>query len=242
MLLLLWQGGWSRVGLQPRTLRTSAAGAARRIHIQLRVGAARGPRRSAARRELHHSAECCSWALAKVHRMLGRDGSAERHTSVVHDGGQLRADAAALESILIRYVLDTGAESTAAASRAAAVAAAHRHVPDATQRARSARLWTRAGDQQRQVNSATCSMTIATAAHTAAMPAAHRFDLYVMRQTRLACLEHRVATFGLLRLHYRRSRRLVERAIVPHFGSPCQTWPSALGSEARRSWRRGQPL
>jgi hypothetical protein len=48
----------------------------------------------------------------------------------------LRADAAALESILIRYVLDTGAVSAAAASRAAAAVAAHRHMPNAAQRAR----------------------------------------------------------------------------------------------------------
>ena len=212
MLLLLWQGGWSRVGLQPRTLRTSAAGAARRIHIQLRVGAARGPRRSAARRELHHSAECCSWVLAKVHRMLGRGGSAERHTSVVHDGGQLRADAAALESILIRYVLDTGAESAAAASRPAAAAAAHRHVPDAAQRARFRAALDAPRRQQCRVKKATCSMTVAAAAHAAAALAARGFDMYVMRQPRSACLKHRVATVGLLRLHHLPSSVTTEHA------------------------------
>ena len=63
------------------------------------------------------------------------------------------------------------------------------------------------------VNSATCSMTIAAAVHAAAMPPAYRFNLYVMRLTRSACLEHRVATFGLLRSHLRRPSR---RAIGPH--------------------------
>ena len=47
----------------------------------------------------------------------------------------MRADAAALESIMIRYGLDTGAESAAAASRAAAATAAHRYMPDVAQRA-----------------------------------------------------------------------------------------------------------
>ena len=79
-------------------------------------------------------------------------------------GRELRADAAALESIMIRYGLDMRAESAAAASRAAAVAAAH------------------------------------------------RFDMYVMRQSRLACLNHRVVTVGLLRLHQLHSSVAPEHA------------------------------
>ena len=75
------------------------------------------------------------------------------------------------------------------------------------------RLWTRAGDQQCRVNKATCGMTVAAAAHDAATHVAHRFDMYAMRRVRSAYLEHRVATFGLLRSHLRRPSR---RAIGPH--------------------------
>ena len=77
--------------------------------IQPRVGAARGPRRGAARCELNHRVECCNGASGGAsHARPG--GSAERNIYVVCDGGQLRTYAAALESILTRYVLDTGAE------------------------------------------------------------------------------------------------------------------------------------
>jgi hypothetical protein len=77
----------------------------------------------------------------------------------------LRADAAALERSLIRYVLETGAESAA------------------------------------------------VAAHTAAAPAAHRFDIHLMREPRSACLKHRVASAGLLRLHQLHSSVATEHAI-----------------------------
>ena len=76
----------------------------------------------------------------------------------------MRADAAALESIMIRYGLDMRAESAAAASRAAAVAAAH------------------------------------------------RFDINLMREPRSARLKHRVATVGLLRLHQLHSSVAPEHA------------------------------
>ena len=123
----------------------------------------------------------------------------------------MRADAAALESILMRSGLDTGAESAAAASCAAAVAAAHQHMPDAAQRARFRAALDAPRRQQCRVEKATCSMTVAAAAHTAAAPAA-RVDMHVMRQPRSACLKHRVATVGLLRLHHLPSSVTTEHA------------------------------
>ena len=95
----------------------------------------------------------------------------------------MRVESAALERILMRYVLDTGAESAAAASRPAAAAAAHRHVPDAAQRARFRAALDAPRRQQCRVKKTTCSMTVAAAAHAAATPAARRFDMYVMRQS-----------------------------------------------------------
>jgi hypothetical protein len=45
--------------------------ATRRARTMTRGGTSRGPRRGAARRELNHRGECCSWAPAKVPRMHG---------------------------------------------------------------------------------------------------------------------------------------------------------------------------
>ena len=84
------------------------------------------------------------------------------------------------------------------------------------------------------MNSATCSMTIAAAVHATAMPAAHRFDLYVMRQTRFACLGHRVATFRLLRSHLRRPSR---RAIGPHLVASHYKQVCELAGAACMRWR-----
>jgi hypothetical protein len=74
------------------------------------------------------------------------------------------------------------------------------------------------------VNSATCSMTIAAAVHAAAIPAAHRLDLYAMRETRSVCLEHRVATFGLLCSHHGRPprRAIVPQLVVSHHIQVCE--------------------
>ena len=124
----------------------------------------------------------------------------------------MRADAAALESILMRSGLDTGAENAAAASRAAAVAAAHRHMPNAAQRARYRAALDAPRRQQCRVKKATCSMTVAAAAHAAAALAARDFDMYVMREPRSARLKHRVATVGLLRLHHLHSSVAPEHA------------------------------
>ena len=111
-------------------------------------------------------------------------------------------ESAALERILMRCGLDTRAESAAAASRSAAAAAAHRHVPDAAQRARFRAALDAPRRQQCRVKKSTCSMTVAAAACAAAALAARAFDMHVMRQPRSARLKHRVATAGLLRLHH----------------------------------------
>ena len=100
----------------------------------------------------------------------------------------MRADAAALESILIRYGLDTGAESAAAASCAAASAAAR------------------------------------------------RFDINVMRQPRSACLNHRVASAGLLRCT---SCTLPSRPKTP---TACETVRSSVHIRPSAAARRGATL
>jgi hypothetical protein len=118
---------------------------------------ARAPSCAAAHRADHGAARRGASSTTEVSAAPGRQrrclactaGRQRRTTYVlICDGGQVRVESAASERILMRCGLDTRAECAPTAPRAADAAAARRYRPDAAQRARSARLWTRRWRQQ----------------------------------------------------------------------------------------------